>query len=319
MTAIDEYGNSSTENAEIEVTKREYEDENDFDWDEAVIYFLLTDRFFDGNETNNDPYDLGYENYGQHPRGTYQGGDFKGITKNLDYLEDFGVNTIWISPIVENVAHDVRFTDEDEPAGHPYFGYHGYWASDFTKLNPHFGTMEEYHEMIDEAAARDMKIMVDVVLNHTGYGLKEIDGEIPDEERPPGFPTDADRERFADLIRQGGNVGEDEVTGELAGLPDFITEDPAVREQVIEWQSDWIEKSTTDAGNSIDYFRVDTVKHVEDTSWQAFRNELTKRAPQFQLIGESWGAGQNNDHGYLRSGMMDSLLDFEFKYTALIS
>ncbi|SES43139.1 pullulanase [Salipaludibacillus aurantiacus] len=318
LTAVDEYGNRHHGSAEMEVKTRQFVgEEADFDWDEAMIYFMLTDRFFDGNEGNNDPYGMNYDSYDEYPRGTYQGGDFKGITERLDYLDDLGINTIWISPIVDNIQHDVRFNaDDSHPSNHPYFGYHGYWASDFTELNPHFGTMEEFHEMIDEAHDRGMKIMVDVVLNHTGYGLKEIDGEIPEDERPAGYPSDEEREFFSDMLRQGANVGGDEVTGELAGLPDFITEDPEVREQIIEWQTDWIEKSRTENGNTIDYFRVDTVKHVEDTTWMTFKNELTRAMPEFKMIGESWGAGQSDDHGYLNSGMMDSLLDFEFKNTA---
>ncbi len=313
LTAVDEYGNHHHGTAEIEVKTRQFVGEDDFDWDEALIYFMLTDRFFDGDESNNDPYDMNYDtNY----RGAYQGGDFKGITERLDYLDDLGINTIWISPVVENIQYDVRHNADDGDPDQPYFGYHGYWASDFEELNPHFGTIEDFHELIDEADERGMKIMVDVVLNHTGYGLKEIDGEIPEDERPKGYPTDEERAFFSDMLRQGDDVGDDEVTGELAGLPDFITEDPEVREQIIDWQTSWIEKSRTEQGNTIDYFRVDTVKHVEDTTWMAFKNELTREMPEFKMIGESWGAGQTDDHGYLRSGMMDSLLDFEFKDTA---
>src|SRR5699024_114368 len=103
-----------------------------------------------------------------NPRGTYQGGDFKGITENLDYLESLGINTIWITPIVENVAYNVEY---DSDAG-AYFSYHGYWAKDFEELNPHLGTLEDFHELIDTAAERNIDIMVDVVLNHIGYGLK---------------------------------------------------------------------------------------------------------------------------------------------------
>lgn len=171
--------------------------------------------------------------------------------------------------------------------------------------------MEDFHELIDEAHARGIKIMVDVVLNHTGYGLKEADAPLYGQ--IPHYPSDDDRARFAGMLRSGGT---DTVRGELAGLPDLITEDPAVRAQIIQWQVDWIEKSRTQNGNTIDYFRVDTVKHVEDTTWMAFKNELTKVMPQFKMIGESWGAGPNDDHGYLNTGMMDSLLDFDFKNLA---
>ncbi|WP_223701224.1 pullulanase [Sutcliffiella deserti] len=302
IVAIDEFGNRHEGEATLEVKARTFTgEEADFDWDEAVVYFMLTDRFFDGDASNNDPYGI---NYDKTKSGTYQGGDFKGITQKLDYLDELGINTIWINPIVENIKHDVRYTEDPET---PYYAYHGYWANNFGELNPHFGSMADFHQLIDEAHNRGIKIMVDVVLNHTGYGLKASDagnGHIPN------FPTDEDRARFDGMLRSGGS---DTVRGELAGLPDFITEDSAVRDQIVQWQVDWIEKSKTANGNSIDYFRVDTVKHVEDTTWMAFKNELTKKMPEFKLIGESWGANVNDDQGYLNTGMMDSLLDFDFK------
>ncbi|WP_084315695.1 pullulanase [Thalassobacillus devorans] len=306
LTVVDSFGNHHEGTAEVEVKTRQSVGEADFDWDESIIYFMLTDRFFDGDTSNNDPYNLGYDT---EKRGTYQGGDFEGITKKLDYLDNLGVNTIWISPIVENIKYDVRYNEDGDQ---PYYSYHGYWANNFGKLNPHFGTMEEFHNLIDEAHARDMKIMVDVVLNHTGYGLKEVD-DMPEAEQPEGYPTDADRERFSSLVRQGADVGTDEVVGELAGLPDLKTEDPAVRQQIIDWQTSWIEAATTDEGNTIDYFRVDTVKHVEDTTWMAFKNAITEKMPEHKMIGEAWGANADNDYGYLETGMMDSLLDFGFK------
>ncbi|GAE45348.1 pullulanase [Mesobacillus boroniphilus JCM 21738] len=174
--------------------------------------------------------------------------------------------------------------------------------------------MDDFHELIDAAHERGIKIMVDVVLNHTGYGLKEIDGSM--ENQPAGYPTDEERSTFSSMLRQGSNVGTDEVVGELAGLPDFKTEDPEVRQQIIDWQTDWIEAATTGKGNTIDYFRVDTVKHVEDATWMAFKNAITEKMPEHKMIGEAWGASADNQQGYLETGMMDSLLDFDFKNIA---
>ncbi|MBT2639725.1 pullulanase [Bacillus sp. ISL-39] len=305
LSVTDSFGNKHNGTANVSVKTRQSVGENDFDWDESIIYFMLTDRFFDGDSANNDPNNLGYD--AVNDRGTYQGGDFKGITEKLDYLDDLGVNTIWISPIVENIKHNVRYNDE-----HSYYAYHGYWASNFGQLNPHFGTMQDFHNLIDAAHERGIKIMVDVVLNHTGYGLKEADAlESP----PAGYPTDTERSKFSSLLRQG-NVGTDEVVGELAGLPDFKTEDPAVREAIIKWQTDWIDKAKTAKGNTIDYFRIDTVKHVEDATWMAFKNAITEKMPEHKMIGETWGANVTNDYGYLETGMMDSLLDFDFKNIA---
>ena len=310
VTVIDVYGGTHEAEAQVDIKPRAVNGEEDFDWDEARIYFMLTDRFADGNEENNN--NIGYD---PTSPGSYQGGDFKGVTENLDYLDDLGINTIWITPIVENVYHDAAYNDANA-GGIPYYGYHGYWAKDFEKLNPHLGTLEEFHELIDAASDRGIKIMVDVVLNHTGYGLKMDDGNLQDQ--PEGYPTDEDRMKFRDMLRQdGGNPG-DEITGELSGLPDFITENREVREQIVDWQVGWLEKAKTENGNTIDYFRVDTVKHVEDTTLMHFKNELTKVMPEFKMIGEAFGATITNDYAdrYLNTGTMDSLLDFEFKNIA---
>ncbi|AOM81713.1 Pullulanase [Salisediminibacterium beveridgei] len=303
LTLIDEEGGVYEGSAEVDVVEHTKED-GDFNWDESVIYFMLTDRFYDGDPSNNDPYDLDYDFY-DNPRGTPQGGDFAGVKENLDYLDELGVNTVWITPIVENIAYDVSYASDDGS----YFGYHGYWAQDFEELNPHLGTLEEFHDLIDAAAERDMDIMVDVVLNHPGYGLKPEDGDV--EDPPPGYPTDEDRERFDGMIRE--EPGSDDETMELAELPDFKTEVPEVREQIVDWQTSWIEKSTTDAGNAISSFRVDTVKHVDEPTWQLFKNELTRESTDFKMIGEAWENNIDGDHRYLNSGQMDSLLSFDFK------
>ncbi|BAM47868.1 pullulanase [Amphibacillus xylanus] len=302
IKVVDEAGGVYTTEATATVTERS-KAEGERDWDESIIYFMLTDRFADGNPANNDPYDFDYDQITDNPRGAYQGGDFKGITENLDYLSELGINTIWITPIVENIGHDVNSGSKNGT----YYAYHGYWAKDFEKLNPHLGTIEEFHELIDAAAERNINIMVDVVLNHVGYGLKS--GESLDNP-PAGYPTDEDRARFEGMIRDKSGAGDEKM--ELGGLPDFKTEEAAVREQIVAWQTSWLEKSTTSKGNSIAGYRVDTVKHVDQVTWQHFKNELVELDPSFKLIGEAWE--QNYSYmRYLNSGQMDSLLDFDFK------
>ena len=287
------------------VVKEHVKAEGELDWDEQVIYFMLTDRFFDGDSTNNNPYNLPYES-AKNQGGVYRGGDFKGVTAKLDYLKELGVTSIWVTPIVENIKYNVGGTDNVDE----FYAYHGYWASDFEELNPHLGSLADFHELIDEAAARGINILVDVVLNHPGYGLNKGDS-LPVE----GFPTAEDQERFADLIRQEEGMDPD-TQRSLSGLPDFETERHEVREQLVAWQSQWLEKATTSKGNSIYGFRVDTVKNVDNTTWQHFKNVLTELDSDFHLIGESWGANYTNDNDDLGEGKMDSLLDFGFKEIA---
>ncbi|GAA0134850.1 hypothetical protein YSY43_16900 [Paenibacillus sp. YSY-4.3] len=300
LTVIDEYGNKHQGHAEVTVKARTGNSPLDFDWDEARIYFLLTDRFYNGDPTNDNPNQIPGSYDPAQPE-AYHGGDIRGVIQKLDYLEKLGVNTIWITPIVDNIDFDVR----DGKNGSQY-GYHGYWAKNFETMDEHLGDIDDFKELIDKAHDRGIKIMVDVVLNHAGYGMKQGDQAAG----VPGYPTAEDQERFAGMLRDGGT---DTVRGELAGLPDFKTEEAGVRDKLIEWQVDWLNKARTDRGDTIDYFRVDTVKHVEETTWMAFKNELTKVKPDFKLIGEYFGASPGNTSGFLGNGQMDSLLDFQFK------
>lgn len=291
-----------------------------FDWDEAVIYFMLTDRFNNGDPSNDDP---DGNHYKKEDRGTYHGGDFKGVTAKLDYLKKLGVNTLWITPVVDNIdmnvlSYENAYTKRAGEVGNDvsYYGYHGYWANNFEKLNPHLGTLNDFHTLIDEAHARNMKIMVDVVLNHTGYGLKASDK--PDLMGGPkdikNFPTAEDKARFANMLRDGGT---DSVYGEVSpNLPDFITENPEVRKKIIDWQVNWVKNlAVTPKGNTIDFFRIDTAKHVEPATLMALKNELTKVKPDFKYIVEAWLSSPEVDK-YLNSGMADSALNFDFKQIA---
>ena len=280
ITVTDQYGNKFSTTVDVEITDRVKENKKDFDWDEAVVYFMMTDRFFDGNESNNTA--SGADTYGKNP-GLYHGGDFAGVTAKLDYLQDLGVNTIWITPIVENVK-GVAVTDEGKEDVPYNAAYHGYWASDFTKLNPTLGTTEEFETMISEAHSRGMRIMVDIVVNHAGYGTEST---------------------FADMLRDK-SVSEGDIKSWQSGLPDFATENADVRAKLVEWQTSWMK----DYG--VDYFRVDTVKHVDSTTWAALKNSTTEVNPSFKMIGEYFGAGYASNGSSLGTGQMDADLDFDF-------
>lgn len=276
VTVTDIYGNIYK--TTVSVTAVESDDS--FDWDEAVIYMTITDRFFDGNSENNDGVDTEWSL-------SYHGGDFAGLEAKLDYLQELGVNTLWITPIVLNsdmVATTEGGTFESS-------GFHGYWASDFTTLSPHLGTEEELVSLIDAVHQHGMKLMVDIVINHAGYGTESYFNSLLE---------------GTDMIRGAADtVTGDDIYASLSGLPDFLTENEKVADQLIQWQVDWIRKF------DIDYYRVDTVKHVESEVWAKFKNELVKANQDFKLIGEYYGAGYGNTAGMLDTGIMDSLLDFD--------
>ena len=122
------------------------------DWRDEVIYQVLVDRFANG-DVNNDT----NVTYDETNLARYMGGDYQGILDRIDYLETLGVTTLWISPVVVNVEEDAGSAS-----------YHGYWAQDFLNVNPHFGDMAKLRELVDTLHARDMKVVLDIVVNHVG-------------------------------------------------------------------------------------------------------------------------------------------------------
>ena len=131
------------------------------DWQDAVIYFVVLDRFADGDEANNVKVDVS-------AKGAFHGGDLKGLTGRLDDLRDLGVTAIWVTPVVKNIDGYVT------GAGFPDWAYHGYWADDFYSLDPRFGTEAELRQLVDEAHARGIRVLLDVVYNHAGYNTRYL-------------------------------------------------------------------------------------------------------------------------------------------------
>ena len=294
VVVTDIYGNIYKTSTQVEVTKN---NSSSFDWDEAVIYMTCTDRFYDGNTSNDKAYNT-TDVFDKKGSLSYHGGDFAGLEQKLDYLENLGVNTIWITPIVEN--SDTKTDDNGKEI--PSTGYHGYWASDFTNLNPHLGTEAEFKSLINAVHARGMKLMVDVVLNHAGYGTEDHFNSIL---------KDTNGNTVKMLRDDSNTVTGDDVYDALSKLPDFVTENEDVMNQLVEWQTDWVKKY------DIDYYRVDTVKHVNSETWAAFKNALTEADAEFKMIGEYSGAGYGNTAGELGTGRMDSLLDFDYNDQAV--
>jgi alpha-amylase len=135
-----------------------------FRWDAATVYFVLTDRFFNGNPANDGSY--GREPDGAQEVGTWHGGDLAGLTQKLDYLDDLGVDAVWISPPVEQVH---GWVGGGNLGDFKHYAYAGYWALDFTRLDANFGTEQELQTFVDEAHTRGIRVVLDVVMNHPGY------------------------------------------------------------------------------------------------------------------------------------------------------
>ncbi|HYC04541.1 MAG TPA: alpha-amylase family glycosyl hydrolase [Azospirillaceae bacterium] len=250
-------------------------------WAEDVLYFLLLDRFADGSDKNN-------MDVNRDEPGTFHGGDIAGLTRKLDELKDLGITAIWINPIMLNIPGYVS-------GNFPHWAHHGYWADDFSKMDPRFGTEDELKTLVDEAHKRGIRILLDVVYNHAGYGSAYT-------KRP-----DARKLLRSEDFGTCGPEGDD-ITSCLAGLPDFKTEDPEVAKMLIESQIPRAKKA------GVDGYRLDTVKHVLPEFWNTHR-KMTRDAmgKDFFLLGEIFGADYQVADPYFEADQMDGALDFAFQ------
>lgn len=253
-------------------------------WADAVLYFVIVDRFADGDPANN-------QNVDRTAKGTFHGGDLAGLRAELDEIASLGATAIWITPVVKNIDGFVT------GAGFPDWGYHGYWADDFTQLDPRFGTEAELKALVDDCHRRGMKVLLDVVYNHAGYESRYLED-----------PATRGWLRSEAL----GTCGQDDITSCVAGLPDFKTERPEVATWLLDRQIEWAKRS------GVDGFRLDTVKHVAHDFWQQHRRRTRAEVrPDFFLLGEVWGGDPQVLDPYFVSDEMDGGFDFAFQGNVL--
>jgi alpha-amylase len=258
-----------------------------FTWENATVYFLLTDRFNNGNPANDHAY--GRKDDAAPARG-FMGGDLAGVTAKIKegYFTDLGVDAIWISPPVEQIH-----ASTDEGTGKSY-GFHGYWARDFTAIDANLGTEKDLHELVDTAHAHGIRVLLDVVMNHTGpvtaddavwpaewvrtsptCTFKDFKGTVDCAlvKNLPDFRTDSNDkvELPPALVAKWKKEGRYE--REVRELDDFFkrTGYPrAPRYYLMKWHADWVRKY------GFDGFRADTVKHTEPGVWKELKQVAGK-------------------------------------------
>lgn len=135
-----------------------------FSWQNATVYFVLTDRFENGDPSNDESY--GRRKDGKQEIGTFHGGDLKGLTSKLDYIKDLGANVIWISSPLEQIHGWVGGGDKGD---FPHYAYHGYYHLDWTKIDANMGTEQDLAHFVEQAHQLGIRVIFDVVMNHTGY------------------------------------------------------------------------------------------------------------------------------------------------------
>ena len=320
--------------------------EKPFLWEGANVYFLLTDRFKNGDAAN----DINFDRTEKAAvlRG-FEGGDLRGIIQKIDdnYFSDLGINAIWMTPVVEQI-HGAT----NEGTGNTY-GFHGYWTKDWTELDPNFGTKNDLKELVEKAHKKGIRIVLDAVINHTG----------PVTEKDPVYPNSWVRTSPTCNYQNYENTTACTL---VANLPDILTESnqPAELPQmlvekwkkegkyeaemksleaffartgypkapkyyIMKWLADYVEEY------GIDGYRVDTVKHTNEDVWKDFqqvcqesfdiykRNNPSKVLDNnlFFTVGEVYGYGisQKQDYNfgdkkvnYYQNGFK-SLINFDFK------
>ncbi|WP_298511465.1 alpha-amylase family glycosyl hydrolase [uncultured Kordia sp.] len=320
-----------------------------FVWEAANVYFMLTDRFYNGNKQN----DLNYDRTKEPAklRG-FMGGDMAGITQKIKegYFDDLGVNAIWFSPVLEQI-HD----STDEGTGNTY-AFHGYWTKDWTQFDANFGTEADFAALIETAHEHGIRILMDVVMNHTGpvtendpvwnntwvrtepgctyqnYDsavsctlVKNLPDVLTNSNEAVALPTP--------LVEKWKAEGRYEQ--ELKELDAFFEKTGLVKSPknyIIKWLTDYVREY------GVDGYRVDTVKHVEESAWNALNQQAQiafsdwkKAHPEavlddnnFFMLGELYGYGIDSkrfyDFGdkkvdYYANGF-DNLINFQFKYDA---
>ncbi|MFZ1706027.1 MAG: alpha-amylase family glycosyl hydrolase [Saprospiraceae bacterium] len=318
-----------------------------FIWENSTIYFLLTDRFYNGNPKN----DFQHQKTPAPLRG-YEGGDVLGITQKIEegYFTKLGIDVLWMTPLVENIAGYV-----DEGTGNSY-GFHGYWIKDWTAVDKRLGTKEEVRDMVKLAHAKGIKVIMDVIINHTGP-VTSLDTQWPDDwvrtsprctykdykttvectlvANLPDILTESQKEVDIPIHLQNKWKSEGRFEEEMASLDAFFKRTGYLRLPhfyLIKWITDLILEY------GIDGFRVDTVKHVEEDVWTELKKQANlvfekaklkypaeiKEEERFYMLGEVYNYnashGNNFDFGdrkvdYFAHGF-DALINFGFVWDA---
>ncbi|MGI5245994.1 pullulanase-type alpha-1,6-glucosidase [Dactylosporangium sp. CA-139066] len=320
------------------------------------FYFVLADRFADGDPANNagglsgDRMSTGYD---PTDKGFYHGGDLKGVINKLDYIQGLGTTAIWLAPVFKN--RPVQGSGADVSAG-----YHGYWITDFTQIDPHFGTKDDLKVLTKKAHDRGIKIYLDVITNHTAdviryaqnqytyrsktdYPYKDVNGNKFDDRNyadgthgfpkvdassfpyTPVFPTDADKTvkspAWLNDPTMYHNRGDSTFSGENAEYGDFFGLDDlwTERPEVVQGMTKIYSDWVKDSG--IDGYRIDTAKHVDMQFWPQFTQGVEAAAdkagkPDFFMFGEVYDANPAFDSTYVRQGRLPATLDFPFQQAA---
>lgn len=237
-----------------------------------VLYLIMPDRFADGDTANNTLKEMNYPvAVDRNDANARHGGDLKGIEKNLDYIESLGVTAIWLNPVLEN----------DMPGG----AYHGYATTDYYRVDPRFGTNEEYRNLIAKSHDKGIKVVMDMIFNHSGSSHPWIDDlpsrdwlNYPKGEKLTNFRLSTINDPYAsDYDRTRSVKG-----WFVPSMPDLNQQNPHLMRYLIQNSIWWIEYS------KIDGIRMDTYPYADMEPMAQWIADVQREYPGYNIVGEAW-------------------------------
>ena len=282
-----------------------------------VLYMLMPDRFADGNPDNNDIKGMNPYKTDRSQPSLRHGGDLEGIRRHLDYFKELGVTALWFTPVLEN----------NSPGG----SYHGYATTDYYRVDPRFGTNDEYRRLTDEAHAKGLKIVMDMIFNHCGFEHPWID-DMPSKDwlNTPEWLYDRKDKTKAEVSRKYMQTTykltptvdpyasaidlKETVDGWFVpSMPDLNQRNPHVIRYLIQNSIWWIETV------GIDGIRMDTYPYADADAMALWMKTIDEEYPNFNVVGETWvsdppytAAWQKDSKISQRNSYLKTVMDFSF-------
>lgn len=321
--------NGSTKKVKYQLKAREMSGDKRMGFTNAdVLYMLMPDRFADGSHKNNTVKTKYSYKVDRSQPSLRHGGDLEGIRQHLDYFNELGVTALWFTPVLEN----------DSPDNGTQSSYHGYATTDYYKVDPRFGTNEEYRRLIDEAHQKGLKVVMDMIFNHCGFEHPWIK-DMPSKDwlNTPEWLAAADKSGKNDNGSADSKVNDlylqtsykltpvvdpyasdvdlhETVDGWFVpSMPDLNQRNPHVIKYLIQNSEWWIETV------GIDGIRMDTYPYADADAMALWMKTLDEEYPNFNVVGETWvtepaytAAWQKDSKIAKKNSYLKTVMDFSF-------
>lgn len=321
--------NGSTKKVKYQLKAREMSGDKRMGFTNAdVLYMLMPDRFADGSQKNNTVKTKYSYKVDRSQPSLRHGGDLEGIRQHLDYFNELGVTALWFTPVLEN----------DSPDNGTQSSYHGYATTDYYKVDPRFGTNEEYRKLIDEAHQKGLKVVMDMIFNHCGFEHPWIK-DMPSKDwlNTPEWLAAADKSGKNDNGSADSKVNDlylqtsykltpvvdpyasdvdlhETVDGWFVpSMPDLNQRNPHVIKYLIQNSEWWIETV------GIDGIRMDTYPYADADAMALWMKTLDEEYPNFNVVGETWvtepaytAAWQKDSKIAKKNSYLKTVMDFSF-------